>query len=113
VVVVLSVYVPLASALKLPLTVKEPEIVELVQFRGSRPSHVGSRCPLTVRHDDFTFQVPTTLPPQEVPFWQEAPDPPVPVPPELPPVPDGLVPELALQAPEIIAVPMAIARTTD
>jgi hypothetical protein len=58
---------------------------------------------LTVRHDDFTVQVPTLSPPQADTFWQLPPAelPPVaPVPP-LPPCPEP-VPGLELQAAEAI-----------
>src|SRR5262249_36965452 len=86
VVVVPSVYVPLALAVHVPLTSSEPEIVTFMHVRGSRPTSEMSRAPLSVRHDDATFQVPTTLPPQADTFVHD--DPPVPVlpPPEVPPV---------------------------
>jgi hypothetical protein len=73
---------------------------------------------LNVRHDDITVHVPTTLPPQGVPFEQEAP--PIPaapvVPdaplPELPPTPDGeLLNELHPAA--IVASASADARAAD
>src|SRR5262249_31410572 len=67
VVVVASVYVPLA-AVKVPVTLKEPEIATLLQVRGSRPSHDGSTLPLTGRHDEVTVQVPSTVPPHAVTF---------------------------------------------
>lgn len=59
--------------------------------------------PDKVRHDDVTFQVPTTLPPQEVPLghwttWVVLPElPPLPGEPPLPGAPpDLLAPELLL-----------------
>jgi len=76
---------------------------------------------VSVRQDELTVQVPTTLPPQAVPFEQEDPPPvpleapPVPVVPpvlELPPVPDEPR-ELELQAPEIIANARVIVRKAD
>jgi hypothetical protein len=76
-----------------------------------------SRAPLKLRHDEVTFQVPTTLPPQADPFGQDGPPvPAVPVVPavpllELPPVP--VVFPVGLQAPEIIANAIAIARAAD
>jgi len=72
---------------------------------------------LKFRHDELTFQVPTTSPPQAVTLGQDDPPPPPPVPAvplELPPVPDGLL-EVELHAPEIIPAMSAIAipRTAD
>jgi hypothetical protein len=83
---------------------------------------------LNVTHDELTFQVPTTLPPQAVTLGQDAPPPvplevpPVPVelppapvvPPvlELPPVPDEPI-ELELQAPKIIAIASVVAGKAD
>jgi hypothetical protein len=115
VVVVPSVYVPFAFAVHVPLTLIDPEIDVVLQVRGSRPTSEMSRAPLKFTHDDVTFQVPTTLPPQGDPFGQDGPpvpaDPVVP-PPELPPVPVWLFP-VELQAPEIIANAIAIARVAD
>jgi hypothetical protein len=96
VVVVLSEYVPSELAVHVPVTCKEPVTGALAQ---PAPTSVRSRLPLTWRHDDVTFQVPTTLPPQLVTLEHDAPAPPAPTPFELPPVPDtpvlpGLVPEL-------------------
>jgi carbon monoxide dehydrogenase subunit G len=51
VVVVPSTYVPLALAVKVPVTLNEPEIPTLVQVRGSSPSQDGSTLPFTVRHE--------------------------------------------------------------
>jgi len=121
VVFVASVYVPFALAVHVPVTDKEPERVTLSQVRGSSPAREMSRSELlNVRQDDVTFQVPTTLPPQAVPFGQDPPDPPaVPVLPATPvpagpppPVPDG--PEFAeLQAPEMLPNATAITRAAD
>jgi len=117
VVVVPSVYVPFAFAVHVPVTVSEPEIDALLQVRGSRPTSEMSRAPLIARHDDITFQVPTTLPPHGDPFGQDGPPvPAVPVVPAvplpvLPPPPDGVVP-VELQAPEISAN-ATIARAAD
>src|ERR1043165_7923460 len=78
---------------------------------------------LNFRHDDITVHVPTTLPPQGVPFWQEGPPvpaapvvpaapiaPDVPLP-ELPPTPDG---EASNELhPAAVAHASADARTAD
>ena len=63
----MSMY-PVAVAVNDPLTLREPEIVTLVQVRGSRPMAEGSTLPLRLKHDELTSQVPTTLPPHAVPF---------------------------------------------
>jgi hypothetical protein len=123
VVVVPSVYVPFELAVHVPLTVREPLAVTFLQLRGSRPASEMSTFELdTVRHDDITVQVPTTLPPQADPLAEHAADvPPVPlpvVPPvvpavpaaELPPVPVGPS-ELDVHAPKITPNAIAIART--
>jgi hypothetical protein len=115
-------------AVNVPVTVSEPEIVTLLQVRGSSPARAMSTLlSLSVRQDELTVQVPTTLPPQAVPFGHETPLPPVPLPPapvllppvpvvppvlELPPVPEPVMP-LELQAPVIIAKAAVIARNTD
>ncbi|HEX5270612.1 MAG TPA: hypothetical protein VFW33_09010, partial [Gemmataceae bacterium] len=65
VVTVSSVYVPSPAALQVPLTWSDPVINADVQ---PAPTTDGSSVPLTVRHDDVTIQVPTTLPPQAVTF---------------------------------------------
>src|SRR5262245_59283303 len=112
VVVVPSVYVPFEFAVHVPLTLSEPAIVTLWQVRGSRPTSEMSSAPLSETHDDVTFQVPTTSPPQAVPLGQDGPPPVPPLPPpELPPVPDGLVPEPELHAPKMIPAASAVART--
>jgi hypothetical protein len=114
-VVVPSTYVPSALAVKVPLTLKEPEIDTPVQVRGSRPSHAGATVPFTVRHDDITVHVPTTLPPQAVTFEQDNPLPPAPVVPplELPPAPGWLPGLLEAHAPPMIMSAVAIARAAD
>jgi hypothetical protein len=115
VVVVPSVYVPLALAVQVPLTLREPESVTFVQAEGSSPALEMSRFVLRKsRHDELTFQVPTTSPPQAViPGQVGAPPPPVPaVPLELPPVPDGLG-EVAVHAPEIIPAMSAVVRAAE
>jgi len=116
VVVVPSVYVPFAFAVHVPLTLIEPEIDAVLQVRGSRPTSEMSRAPLKFRHDDVTFQVPTTLPPQGDPFGHDGPpvpavpvDPVVPAP-EVPALPVGVVP-VELHAPAIIANARAVVRT--
>jgi hypothetical protein len=102
-------------AVKVPLTLKEPEIDTPVQVRGSRPSHAAATLPFTVRHDDITVQVPTTLPPQGDTFEQDGPLPPAPVVPplELPPAPDWLPGLLEAHAPPIIMSAVATNRTAD
>jgi hypothetical protein len=108
----------LAFAVHVPFTLIEPEIVALVHVRGSRPISETSSAPLNPRHDDVTFHVPTTSPPHAVPFGQDGPPvPAVPLvpavpPPEVPAPPDGLVP-VELQAPEISANAITIARAAD
>jgi len=67
VVCVMSMY-PVAVVVNDPVTLREPEIVTLVQVLGSRPMAEGSTLPLRDKHDELTSQVPTTLPPQAVPF---------------------------------------------
>jgi hypothetical protein len=57
---------PVAVAVNDPVTLREPEIVTLVQVLGSRPMAEGSTLPLTVKQDELTSQVPTTLPPHAV-----------------------------------------------
>jgi hypothetical protein len=112
-VVVSSVYVPLALAVHVPVTLSEPEIVGFVQLRGSRPAADASTVPLSLRHGDVTVHVPTTSPPQAVTLVEQddtPPPPPLPVL-ELPPVPDPL-PNEELQPPEIPAA-MVIATTTE
>jgi hypothetical protein len=112
-------YVPSALPVHDPVTLREPVIPTFLQLVGSRPANEISRFPLSFRHDDVTFQAPTTLPAQAVTFGQDAP-PPVPVVPpvpaapllEVPPVPDTWS-EGTVQAPESIPNAMAIVRTAD
>jgi hypothetical protein len=105
-VVVSSVYVPLALAVHVPVTLSEPEIVGFTQLRGSRPAADGSTVPLSLRQGDITVHVPTTSPPQAVTLVEQD-DPP----PPLPPVPDGLPDEV--QPPEVIPAAIVIARTAE
>jgi hypothetical protein len=118
VVVVSSVYVPLALAVHVPLTLREPEIVRFTQLRGSRPASETSTFPLNFRQDELTLHVPNTLPPHGVPPGHDPPAPPLPdepppvptaAPPPVPPVPDG-VSEPPEHAPEIIPNAIAMAR---
>src|SRR5450631_1634735 len=113
VVIVLSVNVPLPTAVQVPLTWRSPVTGADEQ---PAPTSEGSRLPLTFMHEDVTVQVPTTSPPQAVTFEQAAPAPPVP---EIPPVPTAPplpgvppVPDKAFapepQPPEISAGPMAV-----
>jgi hypothetical protein len=54
VVVVPSVNVPLATAANVPVTLSEPEIVGVVQVRGSRLAFEMSSLPSTLRHGAVT-----------------------------------------------------------
>src|SRR6188508_3319424 len=84
-VLVLSVYVPSALAVKVPLVVIVPVTGSLVQ---PRLKYAPSRSPARTRHDDGeTFQVPTTEPPHGGTSVQDGPAPPVP-PAPLPPGPE-------------------------
>src|SRR6185436_19144299 len=116
VVVVASMYVPFAFAVHVPLTCSEPEIDAVLHVRGSRPTSEVSSAPLNVTHDDVTFQVPTTLPPQGDPFGQDGP--PVPALPPAPLVPAPLLPAAperlpppGVHAPAIATTASAVART--
>jgi len=113
VVTVLSVYDPSGLAIQVPVTCKDP----LTGTDGHpRLANMTSMSPDSARHDDVTFQVPTTEPPHAVTPGQLGTDPPLPVvapvgvaPPEpvVPPVPPDWPVEL-LQPPPA----MAAARTT-
>ena len=70
VVSVLSVYVPSALAVQVPLTCSVPVTGAVGQ---PAPTSERSRLPLTFRHDDVTVQAPTRFPPQAVTFGQEVP----------------------------------------
>jgi hypothetical protein len=118
-VVVLSVYVPSALAVHVPLTVTVPVSFTFMHIAGSSPAAEMSRfVALKVKHDELTFHVPTTLPPQAATF-EHADPPPVPVLPdapapplELPPVPEGLT-EPPEHAPASIPAAIAIVRNAD
>jgi hypothetical protein len=74
---------------RLPVTWSEPVIDAGGQLRATA---VGLSTPLTVKHEELTFHVPTGLPPHPVAFEQDADAPPVPVVPPVavaapPPVP--------------------------
>ena len=94
-----------------PSEALRPASHTLIGAAKPAPANDGSRVPLTVRHDDATVQVPTTLPPQAVTSGQDAPPPPAPVAPvpELPPVP-GVPPEPELHPSE--EMPAAIANAS-
>src|SRR6185436_6800282 len=84
VVLVSSMYVPSALAVKVPLVVSAPVTGILEQ---PRLKYIPSRSPASAKQEDEeTVQVPTTEPPHGVTSVQEAPLPPVP-PAPLPPVP--------------------------
>ena len=86
VVAVSSAYDPSDLAVHLPVTCSEPVIGADVQ---SNPNGFKSMSPDSLRQEDVTVQVPTTLPPHGVMPVQDPPPPPLP---ELPPEP--LVPPL-------------------
>ena len=83
-VVVLSVYVPSELTVHVPVTWRDP-----VTGADGQPApaliNVMSSSPATFRHDDVTFQVPTTSPPQGLTLEQDVPPP---LPPPAPPEPD-------------------------
>lgn len=111
VVVVLSVYVPSALAVNVPVTASEP-----VTGADGQPAPTSERSsvPLTLRQDDATVHVPTTLPAQGVTLGQDAPPPlpAVPPPPGLPPPPVGPT-GLELHAAENIPAASADARAAE
>jgi hypothetical protein len=91
VVVVLSAYVPLALAVHVPVTCRDPAT-------GTdwhpRERSFTSKSPDRLRHDDVTFQVPTTSPPHGVAVGQLLPVlPPLPGEPPLPPPPPPELPQ--------------------
>jgi hypothetical protein len=86
VVTVLSVYVPSALAVKVPVVVSVPVTGILVQ---PRLKYAPSRSPAKAKQDDEeTAQVPTTEPPHGVTSVQDGPAPPVPPAPLGPPPPE-------------------------
>jgi len=95
----------LAFADQVPLVVREPVTAALGQFA---PIAVRSSEPLTVMHDEVTFQLPTTLPPQAAGLeqaWPGVPElPPVPKAPALPVPAPWLAPPL-LEPPPVPAAP--------
>ena len=108
-VTVLSAYVPSELAVHVPVTSRDPVIgTELHPI----PRIDTSMFPDKVRHDDVTFQVPTTLPPQEVPLghwtgWVVLPElPPLAGDPPLPEAPpDWLPPDWLPPEPPFAVVP--------
>jgi len=89
VVTVLSVYVPSALAVKVPVVVSVPVTGTVGQ---PRLKYEPSRLPASAKQDDDeTVQVPTTEPPQGATSAQVGPAPPVP---PAPPPPELLLPEL-------------------
>jgi hypothetical protein len=84
-VIVLSVYVPSALAVKVPVVVSVPVTGTLAQ---PRLKYEPSRSPAKVKQDDEeTVQVPTTEPPHGVTSVHDGPVPPVPPVPLEPPLP--------------------------
>ena len=69
--VVSSVSDPSVLAVKVPVTLMDPEVT--TAFLQSVPSPDRSTPPETFRHDEVTFQVPTTSPPQAVTSVQASP----------------------------------------
>src|SRR5690606_8626506 len=61
VVTVLSVYVPSSLSTRVPVVSSEPVAGTVAQANEARKT---SMPPSMARHDDATFQVPTTFPPQ-------------------------------------------------
>ena len=115
-VVVLSVYVPSALAVHVPLTVTEPVSFTFVHMAGLSPAAEMSRLvALNVKQDELTVHVPTTLPPQAATFGHPPPAPVLPaapaVPLELPAAPVRFEP--LPHAPESIPAAIAIVRNAD
>jgi hypothetical protein len=96
-----------AFAVQVPVTLSEPESFTSLQAFGSRPTVETSKTPPTLKHDELTFQVPTTSPPHAGTLEQEPPAPPVllvlPPAPTMPPVLD--TPPLPVVPPVLLAVP--------
>jgi hypothetical protein len=69
VVVVLSAYDPSALAVHVPVVCRDPVTGTLAQ---PTPTNDTSMLPVRLRHDDVTFQVPTTTPSQADTFEQAA-----------------------------------------
>src|SRR5580765_1949314 len=101
VVTVLSVYVPLALAVQVPVTCSDPVTGTVLH---PRLASMTSMSPDSARHDDVTVQVPTTEPPQAVPPGQFGGAPPAPV---VPPV--ALAPPAPPVWPELPQPTFAIA----
>jgi hypothetical protein len=100
-VAVASVYAPPDLAVHFPVTCKDAVTVPLVQ---AKPAFLlGSNGPDVVRHDEVTFQVPSTSPPQGVTLVHEPPAPPLPV---LPPL--AVDPPLAVLPPLAVDPPLAV-----
>src|SRR6188768_865804 len=99
VVFVLSVKVPSALATKVPVVVSEPTTGTVGQPRLAKDT---SMSPDIFRHDDVTFQAPTTLPPHGVTLVQLAVGPP---PPPLGRPPVLLAPPLELPPVEAVPAP--------
>lgn len=98
-VVVLSVNEPPELAVHVPVVLSDPVTGTVAQPISSKDT---SMSPVNSRHDDVTFQVPTTLPPQGgVTLEQDVP-PPAPLPPE-PETPPELAPP---PAPELVLLPL-------
>ena len=94
-VIVSSEYVPLALAVNVPVTWRDPVTGAIGQLA---PATVRSSAPATLRQEDVTVQVPTTSPAQGVTLGQDAPPAPPPPPGPVAPAPpapgDPPVPEL-------------------
>jgi len=105
VVSVLSMYVPSALAVKVPVVVSVPVTGTLGQ---PRLKYEPSRSPVKAKQEDEeTVQVPTTEPPHEATSGQVGPAPPVPP----VPVPVPLPPEPPLvQAAKVTTVAKSVAR---
>lgn len=99
-VVVLSVYVPSAFAVYVPVVWSEPVAGTVAHPRLASDTSI---LPDNVTHEDVTFQVPTTLPPQGDTLGQEVEPPALP-----PPVPVLLAPPFVEVAPALLAPPLPV-----
>jgi hypothetical protein len=98
VVLVLSLYVPSALAMKVPVVDREPFTDMVGQPRLVEET---SMSPDNARHEEVTFHVPTRSPPQAAPLLQFG----APPEPMLPPVPSPAVP---LEPPEPLCPPFGL-----
>ncbi len=91
--------------MKVPVVCRYPVTGTVAQPRLSR---LTSMAPVSSRHEDVTFQVPTTSPPQAITLAQSVGmtvEPPVPVAPPVPPAPPVPTPPEPLVPPVTAAPP--------